>query len=144
MFENFLTWETLLTYAGCVSGTVVVTEWVKKMLPKLNSQIVSFVTALTILLVGRWATGTFVVGDIGLYLVNAMVVSLAANGGFDAIKGMFGKKEAAVADGLIVVDENGENGADMYVDLNADPAAYKEGDILTFKVRKASQNEPSL
>ena len=80
-----MAWETLLTFAGCVAGTALVTEWLKRII-KIEPQIISAVVALLILVIGHIATGTFAVGDILLYIVNAIAASLASNGGFDAVK----------------------------------------------------------
>ncbi len=83
--NEFMAWETLLTFAGCVAGTALVTEWLKRII-KIEPQIISSVVALLILVIGHIATGTFAVGDILLYIVNAIAASLASNGGFDAVK----------------------------------------------------------
>ena len=81
-----MTWTTLLTYGGCVAATILVTEWLKHVVQKIDAQIISAIVALLILIVGHVATGAFVVGDMLLYAVNAIAVSLASNGGFDAVK----------------------------------------------------------
>ena len=91
--ENFLTWDVLLTFSGCVAGTVLVTEFLKKIVDRIQTQLVSFVISALILVVGHLATGTFAWAETPLYLVNAVAVSLSANGGFDAIERVFGKKE---------------------------------------------------
>ena len=83
--SEFMAWETLLTFAGCVAGTALVTEWLKK-LTKIEPQIISAIVALLILVVGHIATGTFAWADVLLYVVNAIAASLASNGGFDAVK----------------------------------------------------------
>lgn len=83
--NEFMAWETLLTFAGCVAGTALVTEWLKRII-KIEPQIISAVVALLILVIGHIATRTFAVGDILLYIVNAIAASLASNGGFDAVK----------------------------------------------------------
>lgn len=91
--DNFLTWDVLLTFGGCVAGTALLTEFLKKQLPKINPQIVSFVLAAMLLIVGHIATGTFAWAELPLYLINAVAVSLSSNGGFDAAKELFGKTE---------------------------------------------------
>lgn len=92
--DSFVTWDSLLTFGGCVAGTILVTEFIKKLLgEKVPAQLVSFLTAAVILFVGHAATGTFVWKEALLYVINAAAVSLSANGGFDAIKKAFGKEE---------------------------------------------------
>lgn len=84
--NEFMSWTTLLTYGGCVAATILVTEWLKHVMQKIDAQIISAVVALLILVIGHVATGTFAVRDILLYVVNAIAASLASNGGFDAVK----------------------------------------------------------
>jgi hypothetical protein len=91
--DNFLTWDVLLTFGGCVAGTALLTEFLKKQFEKINPQLVSFVVAAVLLIVGHIATGTFVWSEAPLYLINAVAVSLSANGGFDAVKKVVGKTE---------------------------------------------------
>ena len=90
--DSFVTWESLLSYGGCVAGTILVTEFIKKLFgEKVPAQLVSFLIAAVILFVGHLATGTFVWREALLYLINAAAVSLSANGGFDAVKKIVGK-----------------------------------------------------
>lgn len=90
--DSFVTWESLLTFGGCVAGTILVTEFIKKLFgEKVPAQLISFLIAAVILFVGHLATGTYVWREALLYLINAAAVSLSANGGFDAIKKIVGK-----------------------------------------------------
>ena len=90
--DSFVTWESLLSYGGCVAGTILVTEFIKKLFgEKVPAQLVSFLIAAVILFVGHLATGTFVWKEALLYLINAAAVSLSSNGGFDAVKKIVGK-----------------------------------------------------
>ena len=90
--DSFVTWDSLLTFGGCVAGTILVTEFIKKLFgEKVPAQLVSFLIAAAILFVGHLATGTFVWREALLYLINAAAVSLSSNGGFDAVKKIVGK-----------------------------------------------------
>ena len=90
--DSLVTWDSLLTFGGCVAGTILVTEFIKKLFgEKVPAQLVSFLIAAVILFVGHLATGTFVWREALLYLINAAAVSLSANGGFDAVKKIVGK-----------------------------------------------------
>ena len=130
--DNFFTWETLLTYGGCIAGTVLVTEWLKRVFAKVPTQIVSFIVAVLILFVGHLATGTMVWADAPLYLVNSIAVSLAANGGFDALKRTFIKK--GNVDELVI--DNDKNNGGVYLNLSKDPEAFEDGEVVSFKVKK--------
>ncbi len=93
--DTFFTWEYLATFAGCVLATGILTEFLKKLLYKMPAQLVSYVIALVILVVGQFATGTMTGWDVAvLDLINAVVVSLTANGGYDALDTLFGGKDA--------------------------------------------------
>ena len=86
MMNTFFTWEYLLSFAGCVLATGLVTQGIKTVLPKIHAQIISYVIALVIMVVGQIATGAMTGWDqIALDLINAMVISLSANGGYDAV-----------------------------------------------------------
>lgn len=136
--DTFLTWETLLTYAGCLAWTILFTEFVKKLAPKLIPQLVSLAISIITIICGHLALNTFVVNDIPLYLFNAVAVSFAANGGFDAIDKIFGKTKV-INDELIVDSTiDGEN-AEVYLNVANDPKLYNDGEILTFRVKKVSQ-----
>lgn len=93
--ENFLSWDVLLTFSGCVAGTILLTEFIKMLWPGVFPQLCSFIVAALILVVGHLAAGTFAWPEAPLYLVNAVAVSLSANGGFDAVKKAFGGKSDA-------------------------------------------------
>lgn len=91
--DHFLSWDVLLTFSGCVAGTILLTEFIKMLWPGVFPQLCSFIVAVLILVVGHLATSSFAWPEAPLYLVNAVAVSLSANGGFDAIEIAFGKKE---------------------------------------------------
>mgnify|MGYP000344663868 CR=1 FL=1 len=86
--NEFFTWATLGTYAGCVLVTSLVTQFIKELgaLKNIPTRIVSYVVALLVLLAANAIAGTLDLPIAGLCVVNAVVVSLAANGGYDAIK----------------------------------------------------------
>lgn len=85
--DNFFDWGMLGTFAGAAAATGIVTQAVKGVFQKIPTQIVSYVIAVVILGLATAAIGG--ASDwTGWALVplNAVVVSLSANGGFEAIK----------------------------------------------------------
>lgn len=85
--DNFFDWTMLGSFAGAAAATGIVTQAVKGVFQKIPTQIVSYVIAVVILGLATAATGG--ASDwTGWALVplNAVVVSLSANGGFEAIK----------------------------------------------------------
>ena len=97
--DTFFTWEYLLTFAGCVLATGLITQGLKQVLKNINEQIISYVVALVIMVVGQLATNKMTGWDVAaLDAINAMVVSLSANGGYDAIKGLLPGNGAKAGD----------------------------------------------
>lgn len=137
--NEFLTWDMLGTFAGCLGATVVITEFIKKLFPKIHPQIVSFVIALVILISVQLVAGAFAWNDILLQVMNAVVISLAANGGFDAVKNMLGGGNKS--DGQLVVydDDNGDTTKSTYVNFLKDPKEFRNGQKLTFTYKEISQ-----
>lgn len=131
--DNFFTWELLATFAGCVAATGVVTELLKRFIKKIDPQIISFVIALVILVVGQLVAKTFSWNDILLDAINAVVVSFAANGGFDVLKRLFGKKEDEELAGTIIMDK--EELGNSYISFNEDPSGLKDGEELKLAVK---------
>ena len=85
--DNFFDWTMLGSFAGAAAATGLVTQAVKGIFQKIPTQLVSYVIAVVILGLATAATGG--ASDwTGWALVplNAVVVSLSANGGFEAIK----------------------------------------------------------
>lgn len=85
--NEFLTWDYLLTFGGCVLGTGIITQFLKKLkwAEAIGTQVISYIVALVILVIAQAATGTFTWQLFALDLFNAVVVSFASNGAYDAI-----------------------------------------------------------
>ena len=84
--NEFVTWQTLGTYAGAVMMVTLITQFLKQTpLGKLNAQLLSYVIAVLILIGAEAFTGgTVTVQGVLLCLINAVMVALAANGAYDA------------------------------------------------------------
>lgn len=85
--DSFFDWTMLGTFAGAAAATGIVTQAVKGIFQKIPTQLVSYVIAVLVLGFATAATG----GSSdwtgwALVPLNAVVVSLSANGGFEAIK----------------------------------------------------------
>lgn len=136
--DNFLTWDVILTYSGCIAGTVLLTEWLKKIFQKIPTQLTSFIIAALVLIIGHLATATFTFQELPLYLINAVAVSLASNGGFDAIKNTFGNN-GNTTDGELVFTKEDDGEPYLYANLGREPDHYEDGETVTFKIVKSSQ-----
>ncbi len=86
--NGFFDGEMLLTYSGVTLAVTLVTEFLKgiRWLDRIPTRIVSYAVALAIMLAGTAITHSFEWGQIVLIPVNAVVVALAANGSYDAIR----------------------------------------------------------
>lgn len=87
MPQDFFTWASLLTYAGAVLATTLVTQLLKGVgfIDRIPTRVFAYIVALIILIAATYFTGGFNGESIALCFVNAVVVALAANGAFDAI-----------------------------------------------------------
>lgn len=87
MFSEFFTLDMLITFTGSVLAVGVITEMFKKIgvFLTLPTQLVSYVAALIVLVGGNLALGTFTWSGLFLIILNAAVVSLVSNGGYDLV-----------------------------------------------------------
>lgn len=94
--DSFFDWSVLGTFAGASAAVALITQAVKGALAKVPTQLVSYAVAVVVL-VGATAAAGATTGweDWALVPLNAVVVSLAANGGFDAVKRAAGGKSQA-------------------------------------------------
>lgn len=85
--NDFVTWAGLGSYAGAVTITTIVTQFLKKIpgINRMNSQLLAFIVAVLILEASVVFSGGWQFETAVLSLVNAVVVALAANGTYDAI-----------------------------------------------------------
>ena len=87
MNDGFYTWAMLGTYAGCLAATLAVTQFIKPVWPKkLAVEFLSYVIALIILLLANVFIGGLTFEKAGISAINAVIVALAANGGYNGIK----------------------------------------------------------
>lgn len=85
---SFFDWASLGTIAGAVTAVCVLTEITKNMpgIVKLPTQVWSYILAAVVLILSLVFGETGVTANgIVLALINAAVVSLAANGGYEAL-----------------------------------------------------------
>lgn len=87
MTNEFFTWTVLLTYAGATLATSLITQLIKGLgfIDKIPTRITSYAIALVVLVAATFFTGGLTLETGALCVINAVVVSLAANGAYDAI-----------------------------------------------------------
>ena len=85
---EFFTWDLLGTMAGAMFAVALLTEITKSIpgIKKIPTQIWSYILSVAVLIVSHAALGTLTLQAAGLALINAAMVSLAANGGYAALE----------------------------------------------------------
>lgn len=88
---EFFNWSTLATYAGALAMVIVMTEVTKTLdyIKNIPTQLWSYVIALAVLYPAYYFTGQLTLSAAVLIIFNGMIVALAANGGFEALRKTF-------------------------------------------------------
>lgn len=97
MDMSFFDWTFLGTFAGALAAVALITELIKELpaLKKVPTQFVSWALAFVILILAQLFTGTLSAQSAVLCVLNGAMVSLAANGGYAALKRVMGGKDAS-------------------------------------------------
>lgn len=95
MDMSFFDWSYLGTFAGALAAVALITELIKELpgLKKVPTQFVSWILAFVILILAQLFTGTLSAQNAVLSVLNGAMVSLAANGGYAALKRVVGGKD---------------------------------------------------
>ena len=85
--NDFFTWSLLATYSGAILATTLITQFVKGIpfIDKIPTRFVSWIIAVVVLILAQLFTQQLTWSSAALTLINAVVVSLASNGTYDAI-----------------------------------------------------------
>lgn len=86
--NEFMTWEFISTFAGSVAAVSLATQAIKNA-PKIKdvpTAAVSYVIALVVLYAATFFTGGLTASMAALVPLNAIAVSVASNGSFEAVK----------------------------------------------------------
>lgn len=84
--NEFVTWQTLGTYAGAVMMVTIITQFLKQTpLRNINTNLLAYIVSALILVGAEAFTGAeLTVQGVILCLLNAVIVALAAGGTYDA------------------------------------------------------------
>lgn len=84
--NDYFTWGLLGTYSGAILAVTLITQFVKGIgfIDKIPTRFVSWVIAVVVLILAQLFTSSLTFSSAALTLINAVVVSLASNGTFDA------------------------------------------------------------
>ena len=87
MEQEFFTWASLGTYAGAVFATTLITQLFKGIgvISRIPTRLFSYAVALVVLLVATIVASGLEWQALALCVFNALIVSLAANGTYEAV-----------------------------------------------------------
>ena len=85
---EFFSWDMLGTLAGAVFAVAILTELTKglPLIKKIPTQMWSFLLACAVLIAAQAFTDGLMAPSCFLAVINAALVSLAANGGYDLLE----------------------------------------------------------
>ncbi len=83
--NEFFTWQMLATEGGATIATALLTQLLKGALKSIPTRLLSYLIALVIMLAANFFLGILNISNTFLLAINAVVVSLASNGGYDAL-----------------------------------------------------------
>ena len=93
--NDFLNWDILATYTGALTMVGFLTQLTKNIpfIKKIPTQIWSYILSLIIIFPATIFSSGLTLSSAVLIFFNSAIVSLASNGGFDALKKFIDKKE---------------------------------------------------
>lgn len=87
--SEFFTWEYLITFAGAMTATGILTQFIKGLLDKvvhIPTQLLAYIIALAVLLIGAGFGGTLTPSTAALSFLNAVLIATATSGTVDGLK----------------------------------------------------------
>ena len=84
--DTYFSWEFIGTLAGCTAATALITEFLKAIFDKLPTQLLSYIIAVVLMIGAAVFTSNFSLQSLLIIPINAVIVSFASNGSFDAVK----------------------------------------------------------
>lgn len=91
--NEFVSWETLGTFAGCAMLVGILTQFTKGLFSKLPTQWLSYIYAVVVMALAAIFTTGFSWPTLALIPFNAVIVAMSSNGAFTAMKRITEKKE---------------------------------------------------
>jgi len=80
--NEFVTWQTLATFASLITVVFTVTEFTKELpfVRELKTKYLSWIVAFVLITITNLVLGTFQFVDVLLYSLSAIFISLGSNG----------------------------------------------------------------
>jgi uncharacterized membrane protein len=91
--SEFVNWTTLGTYGGALAMVLVLTQFTKELAftKKIPTQIWSYILSFVVLTLANAFTNGLTLDIVAQTVFNAVIISIAANGGFGLIQKVTGK-----------------------------------------------------
>ena len=86
MMNEFFTWSMFNSVGSAALATALATQVLKQVFTKFPVRLISYLSALVILVCTELFTNGFDIATFLLAPLNALVVSFASNGGYDALR----------------------------------------------------------
>ncbi|MCY6959511.1 hypothetical protein [Clostridium brassicae] len=85
IFENFLTIEYVSTFLGTIIVTMLIVQFFKgtPIIKKIPTKYFTFIVALVNMIICGLLTHTFSFSNLYLMIINAMLITFTATGGYD-------------------------------------------------------------
>jgi hypothetical protein len=82
--EDFFTWATLATMAGCSLATTIITQFIKDVpaFKQIPTQFTSYFVSLVLMFGAVYFTGNLTAAQAAIIPVNAILTSLSSNGAY--------------------------------------------------------------
>lgn len=131
--SEFISWSTLGTYGGALAMVLVLTQFTKDLpfTKKLPTQIWSYILAFVVLILAHAFTTGLSIDIVAQTVFNAVIVSIAANGGFQAVQKLSHKD----TDGELVIDTSGDL-KDLYRFEVGDLDSLEKKKKVTLNIKK--------
>lgn len=110
--NNFINWDYIATFGGTVLLVSMVIQFVKELpfIKKIPTRYLVYIVALIFIVLTKLIFGEFILKDIFVYLINALIVTFTATGAHDFTSKNVNK------DDFVYEDENGnEQDANKYM-----------------------------
>lgn len=86
--ETFFTWADLASYAGATLAVMIITQFTKELpgIKQIHTRLLAYILSVVILILGTvFTVSPIAPQDILLCLINAVLVAMAAIGGYHTV-----------------------------------------------------------
>lgn len=129
--NDFVSWNLVGSYAGLIMVSGVLTQLLKyfPIIEKIPTQLLTYILSFALLTASQLALNTFAAATVGLNLINAAIVSLAANGAYTAMTKVIAVQEERIEREIVVeVDKPAEESNAEIIEETEEEESQEETD----------------